>query len=78
MTAYQKGLRKIDAIIATAERSIAKRGQRENYPYDQQDKLEHYLNGLDLTYAEKCLLRSEFYHRCAGLTPRRSILEGRR
>ena len=59
--------RRIQSIINTATHERDTTGYRENLGYDQQNKLQEYLNTLDLTYPEFCLFMGEFYRACDAI-----------
>jgi len=64
MTNFKRAQRKIRAIVNEAIHERDTKGYRENLGYDQQNRLEEYLNGLDLTYPEHAALIREFYKAC--------------
>ena len=64
MNDFKRAQLKIKTIVNEAILERVRSGYRENLGYDQQSKLEEYLNGLDLTYPEHAALIREFYKAC--------------
>lgn len=64
---YRKAVNKMYKLLEKSKEEYYNKGVRENLGYDQQSKLDDYMNTLNLTYPERCLIISEFYFLCAHL-----------